>query len=80
MTTNDAVAYRILKLMKEKGYSQYKIEQKSAVYRGAMSRILSFKNKSVSLATVYKLARGFDMTVPEFIDDELFEDENIEVE
>ncbi len=78
MTTNDAVAYRILKLMKEKGYSQYKIEQKSAVYRGAMSRILSFKNKSVS--TVYKLARGFDMTVPEFLDDELFADENIEVE
>ena len=45
-----------------------------------MSKILSFKNKSVSLATVYKLARGFDMTVSEFLDDELFADENIEVE
>lgn len=80
MTTNDAVAKRILKLMEEKHLSQYKIEQKSAVYRGAMSRILNFQNKSVTLATVYKLARGFDMTVLEFLDDELFADDNIEVE
>lgn len=80
MTTNDAIAQRILKLMKEKNYTQYKIEQKSAVYHGAMNRILNGKNKSVTLATVYKLARGFDMTVPEFLDDALFADENIEVE
>ena len=58
MTTNDAIAYRIIKLMKEKGYSQYKIEQKSSVYRGAMNRILNLKNKSVTLATVYKLFRS----------------------
>ncbi len=80
MTTNDAVARRILQLMKEKNYSQYKIEQKSAVYHGAMNRILTLKNKSVTLATVYKLARGFDMTVLEFLNDELFADNNIEVE
>ena len=80
MTTNDAIAYRIIKLMKEKGYSQYKIEQKSSVYRGAMNRILSLKNKSVTLATVYKLARGFNMSVIEFLNDDIFADENIEVE
>lgn len=80
MTTNDAIAHRVLKLMQEKGYSQYKIEQKSSVYRRAMSRILNFKNKSVTLATVYKLARGFDMTIIEFLDDELFANENIDIE
>ena len=80
MTTNDAIAYRIIKLMKEKGYSQYKIEQKSSVYRGAMNRILNLKNKSVTLSTVYKLARGFDMSILEFLNNELFLSEDIEVE
>ncbi len=79
MTTNDAIAKRVLQLMKEKNYTQYKIEQKSAVYHGAMNRILNLKNKSVTLTTVYKLARGFDMTVIEFLNDDIFADENIEV-
>lgn len=80
MNTNDAVAQRILQLIKEKGYSQYKIEQKSGVYHGAMNRILTGKNKSVTLSTVYKLARGFDMSILEFLNNELFLSEDIEVE
>lgn len=80
MNTNDVVAKRILQLMKEKGYTQYKIEQRSCVYHGAMNRILTGKNKSVTLATIYKLARGFNMTVSEFLSDEMFDSEDIEVE
>ena len=55
MTTNDAVARRILQLMKEKNYSQYKIEQKSAVYHGAMNRILTLKNIKIKLISYLKM-------------------------
>lgn len=51
--------------------------QKSVHKKIPMSRILNFKNKSVNFATVYKLARGFDMSIIEFLDDELFANENI---
>ena len=63
MNTNDVIAERIIQLLKERNWTQYKLEQKSCVYRGAMNRILTGKNKNITLATVYKLARGFGMTV-----------------
>lgn len=80
MNTNDVVAKRILQLMSDRHMTQYKLEQKSCVYHGAMNRILTGKNKSVTLATVYKLAYAFDMTVSEFLSDAMFDSEDIEVE
>lgn len=80
MTTNDVIAKRVLQLMKEKQYTQYKIEQKSCVYHGAMNRILTGKNKSVTLATIYKLARGFDMTISDFLNDEIFNSDDIDLD
>lgn len=80
LTTNDAVAERIIKLLHEKGITQYRLEQKSGVYHGAMNRILTSKNRTISLSTLYKLARGFDMTVFEFMDDDLFRSEELDIE
>lgn len=80
MNTNDAVAKRITQLLAERNISQYKLEQKSGVYHGAMNRIMTSKNKSVTLVTVYKLAHAFDMSVVEFLDDEIFCFDEIEIE
>lgn len=80
MTTNNAVAKRIRKLLTEKQITQYSLEQKSGVYHGAMDRILTNKNKTVTLTTLYKLARGFDMTIYEFLDDDLFRSEELELD
>ncbi len=80
MNTNDVVAKRICQLLKDHKISQYKLEQKSCVYHGAMNRILTGKNKGIMLATIYKLARAFDMTVSEFLNDDIFNSDDIEVE
>lgn len=80
MNTNDAVAKRILKLAREKKMTMYKVEQKSGVYHGAMDRIMKSKNKTVTLDTVFKLSNAFNMTVIEFLDDEVFDAENIDFE
>lgn len=80
MNTNEAVAKRITQLLNERHLSQYKLEQKSCVYHGAMNRILTGKNKGITLATVYKLARGFNMTVSEFLSDDIFDSDDIDVE
>lgn len=80
MNTNDVVAKRISQLLTERKISQYKLEQKSCVYHGAMNRILTGKNKGITLATVYKLARGFGMTVSEFLNADIFNSDDIEVE
>lgn len=80
MTVNDAVAKRVSALLAEKKMSQYRLEQKSGVLHGSMACIMNGRNKTVTLSTVIMLARGFDMTLLEFLDDEVFTSEELEVE
>ena len=80
MTVNDAVAKRVSALLAEKKMSQYRLEQKSGILHGSMVCIMNGRNKTVTLSTVIMLARGFDMTLLEFLDDEVFTSEELEVE
>ncbi|MBQ4108326.1 MAG: helix-turn-helix transcriptional regulator [Clostridia bacterium] len=80
MTVNDAVAKRIAKLLDEKKMTQYKLEQKSGIVHGSMQCIMNGRNKTVTLTTIIMLAKGFDMTPAEFIDDELFSAANFDIE
>jgi len=80
LTINDAVASRILELLKEKKITQYRLEQDSGITHGAMDRILNGQNKTVTLTTVYKLARGFNMSFFDFLDDEKFKSPLLEID
>ncbi len=80
MTVNGAVAKRIVGLLTEKKMTQYRLEQLSGIQHGHMQWIMSGKSKTVTLSTVLLLANGFGMTVLEFLDHELFNIENLEIE
>ena len=80
MTVNNAVAKRVSKLLKEKGISQYRLEQKTGIQHGSMQCIMNGRNKTVTLSTVILLAKGFDMTLIEFLDDDVFADEKLDIE
>ena len=80
MTVNDAVAKRISKLLKEKGISQYRLEQNSGLQHGSMQCIMNGRNKTVTLSTVIMLAKGFGISLTQFLDDEIFNSENLEIE
>ena len=80
MTVNDAVAKRISMLLKEKNISQYRLEQESGIQHGSMQCIMNGRNKTVTLSTVMMLAKGFDMTLTEFLNDEVFSYDDLEIE
>ena len=80
MTINDAVAKRVLFLLKNKNMTQYRLEQNSGIPHGAMDRILNSQNKTVTVTTLYKLASGFEISVFDFLDDEVFRSENLELD
>ena len=80
MNVCEATAKRINQLLKEKGMTQYRLEQKSGILHGSMACIMNGRNKTVTLSTVIMLARGFDMPLTEFLDDEIFRSEDLEVE
>ena len=78
MTVNDAVAKRISKLLIKKNISQYRLEQNSGIQHGSMQCIMNGRNKTVTLSTVILLAKGFNMSLTEFLDDEIFQKLEIE--
>ena len=80
MTVNDAVAKRISALLAEKKMTQYRLEQNSGILHGSMACIMNGRNKTVTLSTVIMLARGFGMTMLEFLNDDVFMSEELEVE
>ncbi|MBO5907388.1 MAG: helix-turn-helix transcriptional regulator [Clostridia bacterium] len=80
MSVNDAVAKRILKLLREKDMSQYRLEHNSGIQHGSMQCIMNGRNKTVTLSTVIMIAKGFDMSLREFLDDDIFNPENLEFE
>ena len=80
MTVNNAVAMRIAKLLREKNMSQYRLEQRSGIQHGSMQCIMNGRNKTVTLSTVILLARGFDMPLTEFLNDEIFSSTELETE
>ena len=60
--------------------SQYRLEQNSGIQHGTMNSIMSARNKGVELNTVIMIAKGFNMTVIEFLDDPVFASDDLEVE
>lgn len=80
MTVNDAVAKRISKLLKEKNISQYRLEQDSGIQHGSMQCIMNGRNKTVTLSTVMMIAKGFHLSLIEFLDDDIFRSELLEIE
>ena len=80
MTVNDAVAKRVAYLLKQRNMSQYRLEQESGIQHGSMQCIMNGRNKTVTLSTIIMLARGFDMPLTEFLDDEMFSSDTLEVE
>ena len=80
MTVNDAVAKRISALLTEKNMSQYRLEQESGIQHGSMQCIMNGRNKTVTLTTIILLAKGFNMSVSEFMNDDIFSSEDLEIE
>ena len=80
LTVNDAVAKRILVLLRERGISQYRLEQTSGIQHGSMQCIMNGRNKTVTLSTVILLAKGFGMSLTEFLDDPIFDPEGLDTE
>ena len=80
MNVSQAVAKRIEMLLKERNMTQYKLEQKSGILHGSLACIMNGRNKTVTLSTVYMIAKGFDMTIVEFLNHDIFLSDEIEFE
>lgn len=76
----DAVANRILKYLEEQNMTQYRLAQKSGVPKETIKSIMRRQTKNVTLKTIVMICEGFGISVLEFLDDEAFKPENLDLE
>lgn len=79
MKSSTAIALRVSKLLVKNGMTRYKLCRKIAISETTLKHILDEEYKSVNFDTLVLLADGFDMTIQEFLDDELFTRENLDI-
>lgn len=80
MTINQAVSQRIRDLLIEKNMTQYRLEQDSDIAHSQMGYILKDRNESLNFKTIIKIAKGFGMTIQEFLNSPLFTYDNLNTE
>lgn len=80
MTLAHAVAARTQQLMKEQNITQYKLEKLTGIQHGTMQCIMNGRTKSIQLNTVMLIAKGLQMSVLQFLDNDLFRSEELELE
>ncbi len=74
MITRDAVAARILELCKEKDISINGIANLSAIPPSTIKNIIYGVSKNPGIVTIKMICDGFNISLPEFFDSQLFYD------
>jgi len=80
MKISEAVALRIRELLKGKNMTLYKLEKESGVLHGTMSNIMYGRNKSLNLATIIQISKGFGISYHEFLNSPLLAEQNLDIE
>ncbi len=79
MNINKAFAIRTSNLLVKYKMSKYRLEKLSGMSHSAMIHIFNEDYNDIKLSTVIRFARAFKMTVPEFLNDPIFENLDIEI-
>ena len=78
MQLNEAVAYRIKELCKERGLTQYQLYLKTGVPQSTLSTIMKCSYPSMKLRIIYEICDGLEITLEDFSSSDVFARENIE--
>ena len=76
-TVREAIACRIQELLKQKNITKYRLAMDSGVPPTTISAIINRDFEDVKLSKIIQVAGGFDMSVSQFLDSPLFDEENL---
>lgn len=78
MKLNEAVAYRIKELCKERGITQYQLYLKTGVPQSTLSTIMKCSYPSMKLRIIHEICDGLEIDLADFFASDVFKRENIE--
>ncbi len=80
MRIKEAVAQRIINLCKERDIAINALGNISGVNPSTIYSMLNSKSQNPGIVSLQKLCDGFEITIKEFFDDDLFNDIEQEIE
>ena len=78
MQLNQAVSLRIQELLNTKGMTQYQLYMKSGVPKSTIGNVINCAYDSVKLRIIHEMCQGFGISIAEFFQSSLFDEENLE--
>ena len=78
-SVNEAVSERILELLEERDMTRYQLAMASGISHSTLKNIIHETVSDNKLSTLIRIAGGFEMTVSEFLDSPLFDEDNVKV-
>lgn len=79
-TLNEVVVEKLLKYMGEKDLTQYKLAQLSGLPFATVKSIMQRRTKGIDLKTIILLSHGLGIKPAEFINDDRFLAENLDLD
>ena len=74
MNISNALVIRLNELMQKEGISVDRLSQISGVSVTAIKDIRSGKTKTTGIDTIYRIARGLDISLRDFFDSDYFDE------
>ena len=78
MKIQRAVAIRVSKLLAKNKITQYELSKRMATSQSTVKHIIDEEYKSIKFETLLKISDAFKMTIQEFLNDEVFNQENLD--
>lgn len=78
MQLNKAVSTRLSELLTERNMTKYQLYMKSGVPRSTISNIINCSYDSVKLRVIHELCQGLEISLSDFFQSPLFEENNLE--
>ena len=78
MQLNEAVSKRLTELLHQNQMTPYQLYIKSGVSKSTIGNILNRAYPSMKLRIIHELCQGFGISITEFFNSPLFEEDNLE--
>lgn len=78
MQLNEAVSKRLTELLTERSMTQYQLYMKSGVPKSTIGNVINCSYDSVKLRIIHEMCQGLGISVNEFFQSPLFDNENLD--
>ena len=78
MQLNEAVSKRICELLQEREMTQYQLYMKTGVPKSTIGNIINCAYPSMKLRVIHELCQGLGVSMIQFFNSPLFEEDNLE--